>query len=186
MVKDDRSALNPFTGKKHFDMVDDDQFLQESYNEYYGMINQAQLLDNSQNGQTVINVAINLINAVNEYLAKIDRLDYVEDYYDWDVHLVAEDTVNAFCMPGGKIVMFSGILSFANTEEEIAFILGHEMAHALLDHSRTRISAQNAQNAITSAAWIGSFAMDLVGLGGLGSLTRAATNGVFNGFIKLL
>ena len=109
------------------------------------MINQAQLLDNSQNGQTVINVAINLINAVNEYLAKIDRLDYVEDYYDWDVHLVAEDTVNAFCMPGGKIVMFSGILSFANTEEEIAFILGHEMAHALLDHSRTRISAQNAQ-----------------------------------------
>lgn len=176
MVKDDRSALNPFTGKKHFDMVDDDQFLQESYNEYYGMINQAQLLDNSQNGQTVINVAINLINAVNEYLAKIDRLDYVEDCYDWDVHLVAEDTVNAFCMPGGKIVMFSGILSFANTEEKIAFILGHEMAHALLDHSRTRISAQNAQNAITSAAWIGSFAMDLVGLGGLGSLTRAATN----------
>lgn len=50
------------------------------------------------------------------------------------------------------------------------------MAHALLDHSRTRISAQNAQNAISSAAWIGSIAMDIVGLGGLGSLTRAATN----------
>lgn len=176
MVKDDRSAINPFTGKKHFDMVNDDKFLQDSYNEYYGMINQAQLLDNTQNGQIVINVAVKLINAVNDYLSKIGRLDYVEDYYDWDVHLVADNTVNAFCMPGGKIVMFSGILSVANTEEKIAFILGHEMAHALLDHSRTRISAQNAQNAISSAAWIGSFAMDLVGLGGLGSLTRAATN----------
>ncbi|MBO6123210.1 MAG: M48 family metalloprotease [Methanobrevibacter sp.] len=176
MAKDDRSALNPFTGKKHFDMVNDDKFLQDSYNEYYGMINQSQLLDNTQNGQIVINVAVRLINAVNEYLAKIGRLDYVEDYYDWDVHLVADNTVNAFCMPGGKIVVFSGILALANTEEKIAFILGHEMAHALLDHSRTRISAQNAQNAISSAAWIGSFAMDLVGLGGLGSLTRAATN----------
>lgn len=176
MAKNDRSAINPFTGKKHFDMVDDDKFLRDSYNEYYGMINQAQLLDNTQNGQIVINVAVRLINAVNEYLAKIGRMDYVEDYYDWDVHLVADNTVNAFCMPGGKIVMFSGILALANTEEKIAFILGHEMAHALLDHSRTRISAQNAQNAISSAAWIGSIAMDLVGLGALGSMTRAATN----------
>lgn len=176
MAKDDRSSINPFTGKSHFDMVNDDKFLQDSYNEYYGMINQAQLLDNTHDGQIVRNVALRLIQAVENHLSKIGRLDYVEDYYDWDFHLVADDTVNAFCMPGGKIVMFSGILSVANTEEKVAFILGHEMAHALLDHSRTRISAQNAQNAITSAAWIGSFAMDLVGLGGLGSLTRAATN----------
>jgi predicted Zn-dependent protease len=176
MAKDDRSSINPFTGKSHFDMVNDDRFLQESYNEYYAMINQAQLLDNTQDGQIVRNVAIKLIQAVEKYLSEIGRLDYVEDYYDWDFHLVADNTVNAFCMPGGKIVMFSGILSVANTEEKVAFILGHEMAHALLDHSRTRISAQNAQNAITSAAWIGSIAMDLVGLGGLGSLTRAATN----------
>ena len=176
MAKDDRSEVNPFTGKKHFDMVNDDKFLQQSYNEYYSMINQSQLLDNTNDGQIIINVAVRLINAVNEYLAKIGRLDYVEDYYDWDVHLVADNTVNAFCMPGGKIVMFSGILSVANTEEKVAFILGHEMAHALLDHSRTRASAQTAQNAITSAAWIGSIAMDLVGLGAIGSLTRAATN----------
>ena len=176
MAKNDRSAINPFTGKKHFDMVNDDKFLQDSYNEYYGMLNQSQVIDNTPDGRIVINVAVKLINAVNEYLSRIGRLDYVEDYYDWDVHLVADNTVNAFCMPGGKIVMFSGILQIANTEEKIAFILGHEMAHALLDHSRTRISAQNAQNAISSAAWIGSIAMDLVGLGGLGSLTRAATN----------
>ncbi len=176
MAKDDRSGVNPFTGKKHFDIVNDDKFLQQSYNEYYALINKAQLLDNTQNGQIVRNVAVNLINAVNNYLAKIGRLDYVEDYYDWDFHLVADNTVNAFCMPGGKIVMFSGILSVANTEERVAFILGHEMAHALLDHSRTRASAQSAQNAITSAAWVGSIAMDIMGLGGLGNLTRAATN----------
>ena len=154
MAKDDRSAINPLTGKSHFDIINDDKFLQDSYNEYYAMVNQSQLLDNTSQG----------------------RSDYTEDYYDWDFHLIADNAVNAFCMPGGKIVMFSGILSVADSEEKVAFILGHEMAHALLDHARTRISAQNAQNTITSAAWFGSFALDLVGLGGVGDLTRAATN----------
>lgn len=176
MAKNDRSGINPFTGKKHFDIVDDDKFLQQSYAEYYNVIKQSQLIDDTPQGQVVRNVAVNLINAVQGYLAKIGRLDYIENYYDWDFHLVASNTVNAFCMPGGKIVMFSGILSVANTEEKVAFILGHEMAHALLDHSRTRASAQNAHNAITSAAWVGSIAMDLFGLGALGNLTRAATN----------
>ncbi len=176
MAKDDRSNINPFTGKSHFDIVNDDKFLEQSYNEYYSMISKAQLLDNTPNGQIVRNVAIKLIQAVENYLAQIGRSDYTHEYYEWDFHLVADKTVNAFCMPGGKIVMFSGILSVANTEEKVAFILGHEMAHALLDHSRTRMSAQNAQNVITSAAWVGSFALDLMGLGGIGDLTRAATN----------
>ena len=176
MAKDDRSSINPFTGKSHFDIINDDKFLLDSYNEYYTMINQSQLLDNTPQGQLVRNVAIRLIRAVENYLAQIGRSDYTEDYYDWDFHLIADNTINAFCMPGGKIVMFSGILSVADSEEKVAFILGHEMAHALLDHARTRISAQNAQNTITSAAWFGSFALDLVGLGGVGNLTRAATN----------
>ncbi|WP_298523956.1 M48 family metallopeptidase [uncultured Methanobrevibacter sp.] len=176
MAKDDRSSINPFTGKSHFDIVNDDKFLEDSYNEYYSMINQAQLLDNTPSGQMVRSVAIRLIQAVENHLAQIGRSDYTKDYYDWDFHLVADDTVNAFCMPGGKIVMFSGILSVADSEEKVAFILGHEMAHALLDHSRTRVSAQNAHNAVTSAAWIGSFALDLVGLGEIGGLARAATN----------
>ncbi|WP_298519923.1 M48 family metallopeptidase [uncultured Methanobrevibacter sp.] len=176
MAKDDRSAVNPFTGKKHFDIIDDDKFLQDSYNEYYAMISKAQLLDDTPQGQIVRNVAIKLIQAVENYLAQIGRSDYTQDYYEWDFHLVADKMVNAFCMPGGKIVMFSGILSVADTEEKVAFILGHEMAHALLDHSRTRMSAQNAQNVITSAAWVGSFALDLLGMGGVGNLARAATN----------
>ena len=176
MAKDDRSAINPFTGKKHFDIVNDDKFLQESYKEYYALVNKSQLLDNTAQGQIVRNVAVKLIQAVENHLAQIGRSDYTEDYYDWDFHLIADNTVNAFCMPGGKIAMFSGILSVADTEEKVAFILGHEMAHALLDHSRTKISAQNAQNTLTSAAWLGSFALDLVGLGEIGSLTRAATN----------
>ena len=79
MAKDDRSSINPFTGKSHFDIVNDDNFLQSSYNEYYNMINQAQLLDNTPDGQIVRGVAIRLIQAVENYLSEIGRHDYVED-----------------------------------------------------------------------------------------------------------
>ena len=176
MAKDDRSAVNPFTGKKHHDNVNDDKFLAECYQEYYAIINKAQIADNTAEGQLIAHVANNLINAVENYLSSIGRLDYVEDYYDWEFHLIMEDTVNAFCIPGGKIVVFSGILSVARNEEELAFILGHEMAHALLDHTRTRLSAQNTKNTLTTVSWFGSFAFDLFGLGEIGNLTRAAVD----------
>ncbi|MBX7076254.1 MAG: M48 family metalloprotease [Methanobacteriaceae archaeon] len=176
MSKNDRSAINPFTGKKHFDIVDDDKFLNQSYNEYYNVINQAQLLDNTVAGQNVFNVAKNLITAVEDYLSQIGRSDYTENYYDWEFHLISSDTVNAFCMPGGKIVMYSGILSIADTEEKVAFILGHEMAHALLDHSRTQASRQTAETTITTAARVGGIALGLMGLGELGNLAYAAAN----------
>lgn len=178
MAKDDRSALNPFTGKEHYDKVDDDKFLEECYQEYYNILNRAQIVDNSREGQILARVATNLINAVENYLSSIGRLDYVEDYYDWEFHLILDNTVNAFCIPGGKIAVFTGILSVVNNEEELAFILGHEMAHALLDHTRTKVSAQNTQNTLATASWLGSFAFDLIGLGGVGNLTRAAVNTV--------
>ena len=176
MAKDQRSSLNPFTGKSHFDIVNDDKFLEDSYRQYYGMVQQAQVLDNAPEGQLVRAVAVRLIKAVEAYLTQIGRMDYIQDYYDWDVHLLADKTVNAFCMPGGKIVMFSGILSIANTEERIAFILGHEMAHALLDHSRTRASVESAKNTVATAGYLGSFILDVFGLGAIGDITRASIN----------
>lgn len=176
MRKDDRQGVNPFTGKKHYDTVDDDEFLEESYNYYYNEVNQYELLDNTPNGEMVFNIASRLINTVNNYLKNIGRYDYVEYYYDWEVHLVNSGTVNACCFPGGKIIVYAGILSLIEYEDELAFILAHEIAHALLDHSRTSASVNKTKNSISNATWIGSFALDMMGLGGAGDLTRAAVN----------
>lgn len=175
-MKDDRSGLNPFTGKEHLDIVNDDAFLANCSNEYYKIINQNQLLDDTPNGQLIINVTINLINAVEECLKKIGRYDYIEDYYDWDVHLVNNDTVNAMCMPGGKILVFSGILQIANSEETIAFILAHEMAHALLDHGRTETSADAIRGGLTAVGLIGGLGLSLLGMEELGGLALCTTN----------
>ncbi|WP_299521758.1 M48 family metallopeptidase [uncultured Methanobrevibacter sp.] len=176
MSKDDRSGLNPFTGKSHYDTVNDDKFLKECYDEYYKEMNKYQILDHTSQGQLILKVASNLINAVENYLSKIGRSDYTADYYDWEVHLVQENSVNAFCIPGGKIAVYSGILEIADTEETIAFILGHEMAHALLDHSRTESSVRKTKNTITTLSRIGSIGLMLLGEEELGLATNVVTN----------
>lgn len=176
MGKDSRSAVNPFTGKKHYDSVNDDKFLEECYNLYYNEINQYQLLDDTQLGQQVFNVTTRLVHTVEDYLQKINRYDYVADYYDWEVHLVNSDIANACCYPGGKIVVYAGILSYMESEDELAFVLAHEVSHALLDHSRTRQSVEQTKNSISSLSWMGTFALDLMGFGAAGDLARAAVN----------
>lgn len=176
MAKDDRSPLNPFTGKKHLDTINDDQFLAQCNAEYYSMLQKAQILDNTPQGQLVKSVAVRLINTVGDYLQKIGRYDYVQDYYEWEVHLVASDVANAFCMPGGKIVIYSGILSIASNEESLAFIMGHEMSHALLDHTRTKFSERQRKETLTNIARVGALGLSLFGLGEIGALAFDATN----------
>ncbi|WP_245634961.1 M48 family metalloprotease [Methanobrevibacter cuticularis] len=174
--KNDRSSINPFTGKKHFDILNDDKFLNQCYNEYYQITNQHELLDEHTDGKLVAKISLNLINAVENYLLEINRSDYTNNYYDWEFHLVSNDTPNAFCIPGGKILVYSGILSIANNEKSLAFILAHEMAHALLDHGRTQVSAQTAKNTATTTARLGSIGLDLLGFSEIASVVRTATN----------
>lgn len=186
MSKDDRSPINPFTGKKELDLLNDDEFLAECYNEYYSILNQNQLLDNTPQGQIINQIVSKLINSVNMYLSNIGRLDYVQDYYDWEVHLVANDTPNAFCMPGGKIVVLSGILPITNTESDLAFILGHEISHALLDHSRTQMSKEKRKTDLVNAGIGVGNLFSLFGFGELAQLTWATSEAAHYGTEALL
>ncbi len=170
-----KRKFNPFTGKKHHNRVNDDEFLQQSANEYYMVINQSQVLDDTEPGQVIFDVSKKLISAVESYLESIGRSDFTQNY-GWDFHLIANNNVNAFCMPGGKIVVFSGLFSAITTQEELAFILGHEMAHSLLDHSKTIASAQKSKNRLKTGARIGSIALGLAGYGEAAAAARIATN----------
>ena len=88
--------------------------------------------------------------------------------WSWEVNLIRSDQINAFCMPGGKIAVFTGIINQLQlTEDELAMVLGHEMAHALREHARERI----AKNAATSIG--ANIFTQVLGLGQLGQTLTA-------------
>lgn len=82
----------------------------------------------------------------------------------WEVNLIGSRQINAFCMPGGKIAFFTGILDQLKlTDDEVAMVMGHEMAHALREHARSRLAKSQATS-------IGlSLGAQLLGLGDLGN-----------------
>lgn len=85
--------------------------------------------------------------------------------WQWEINLIGSREVNAFCMPGGKIVFYTGILSRLElSEDETAMVMGHEMAHALREHARARLAKTQA------TSWGLSIGAQLLGLGNLGNL----------------
>jgi predicted Zn-dependent protease len=95
--------------------------------------------------------------------------------WQWEINLIASKDINAFCMPGGKIAFFSGILSTLRlTDDEVAIVMGHEIAHALREHGRERAAKSGLANAGAKIAGIGLSALFGIDPG----LTGAATGGV--------
>ena len=115
---------------------------------YQEILTQEQSLDpNSQVSQQVREVAQRLIAkvpAVEDALASEHNLQapHVERAFDWDVNVLQSDQVNAFCLPGGKIAVYTGLLPVAQNADAMAVVLGHEISHALLRHGAQRMTEQ--------------------------------------------
>jgi predicted Zn-dependent protease len=139
MVGCGTTSTVPITGRKQTLMVSDEQVLSLSNQEYQKYMSSVKPSVNATNTAMVKRVGQNLASAVVSYLNQ-NGLSNETQLYDWEFNLVQDSQVNAFCMPGGKIVVYEGLLPVTQDEASLAIVLGHEIAHAVARHSAERLS----------------------------------------------
>ena len=137
-------TTNPFTGKKTLALVPNSQILPMAFQQYEQFLSEHKVIKNTPNAQMVKNVGRKISIAAKRYLTANGYAGYLKDYR-WEYNLVEDPAVNAWCMPGGKIVFYTGILPITKGEAGIAAVMGHEVAHALANHGQQRMSAGQLQ-----------------------------------------
>jgi predicted Zn-dependent protease len=137
-------ATNPLTGKKTLNFVSNSELFPSSFQEYGTFLKSNKVISGTADAKKVETVGIKIKTAAERYLASLGQNDYLKDY-QWEYKLVDSKEVNAWCMPGGKIVVYSGILPITKNDAGLATVMGHEVSHALANHGAQRMSASQLQ-----------------------------------------
>ena len=152
----------PITGRKQNLLVTDEQVLSLSNKEHTSFMQSATLSSDATNTAMVKRVGQRLASAVQTYLTNNGMAAEVQNF-SWEFNLVKNNEANAFCMPGGKIVVYEGLLPYTKDEPSLAIVLGHEIAHAVAKHSAEQMSKQiknqygtQILGSVLSAAGVGS------------------------------
>ena len=139
-------TTNPFTGKKTMALVPDSEIFPMSFQQYSQFLSENKVITGTKDAMRVESVANKIKVASERWLTANGNIDYLKDY-KWEYKLVDSKEVNAWCMPGGKIVVYTGILPITKDDAGLAAVLGHEVAHALANHGQQRMSAGLIQQA---------------------------------------
>lgn len=152
----------PLTGRKHRISMTDGELLTLSQTQYSKFMASVKKSSDVKNTQMVARVGRKLANAVENYLRNNGYANEIQNF-QWEFNLVQDKQANAFCMPGGKIVVYEGLLPYTQNESSLAIVLGHEIAHAVAKHSAEQITKQ--QNQGIGTAIIGTVLNTAVGSG---------------------
>tara|TARA_R110000868_G_scaffold403764_1_gene681322 strand:+ start:624 stop:1433 length:810 start_codon:yes stop_codon:yes gene_type:complete len=136
--------VNPFTGKKMLNMYPNSQIFPTAFAQYDQFLTENKTVENTAEAKMITTVGQRIASAAERWLTANGYPGYLKDY-KWEYNLVQDETVNAWCMPGGKIVFYTGILPICQGETGVAVVMGHEVAHALADHGAQRMSASTFQ-----------------------------------------
>ena len=131
----------PITGRKQVLLVSDSEVLSSSLTQYSNYMKSTPASTNAKGKAMVTRVGKKIAAATEQYL-KANGLSAEVKNFSWEFNLVNDKQVNAFCMPGGKIVVYEGLLNIVSSDDELAVVIGHEVAHAVAKHSNERISQQ--------------------------------------------
>ena len=133
------------TGRKQLLLVSDSEVMSLSNQSFKQYMTTAKPSTDAMQTAMVARVGRRIANAVENYLRANGMSSELQNYA-WEFHLIQSKEANAFCMPGGKIVVYEGLLPYTQTEDALAIVLGHEVAHAVAKHSAERMSHQLLAN----------------------------------------
>ncbi|MCF8273322.1 MAG: M48 family metallopeptidase [Flavobacteriaceae bacterium] len=139
-------ATNPFTGKQTMALpgTENSSLFPTAFAQYNQFLSENKVIKGTADAAMVTKVGQKIAVAAERWLNANGHVGYLNDY-KWEYNLVDDKTVNAWCMPGGKIVVYTGILPISKSEAGLAAIMGHEVAHALANHGQQRMSASMLQ-----------------------------------------
>jgi predicted Zn-dependent protease len=129
----------PLTGRKQLSLIPNSELLPLSYNSYEEVLRENKLSKNTEQTALVKKVGSKIQKAVETYMAENKMSDQLKGY-SWEFNLLEGDAINAWCMPGGKVAFYEGIMPVCKDEAGVAVVMGHEIAHALGNHGRERMS----------------------------------------------
>lgn len=132
-------SKNAFTGRKSLNLIPIGTINQLSFSEYRSFINQNRTLQSGPEVDLVRRVGNDIKAATEVYYRSKGKASELRNFA-WEFNVVESPEVNAFCMPGGKVVFFTGILKVTQNEDALAAVMGHEIAHALAHHGNERMS----------------------------------------------
>ncbi|SKC60320.1 M48 family metallopeptidase [Ohtaekwangia koreensis] len=130
------------TGRSQLSLVSNAEIIPVANQQYDEVLKKGPLSNNAEQTQLVKRVGVRIQKAVEEYMAMNNASAELADF-KWEFNLIDDPkTVNAWCMPGGKVAFYTGIMPICKDETGVAVVMGHEVAHAIANHGRERMSQQ--------------------------------------------
>lgn len=153
-------ATNPLTGRQSLALVSNAQLFPQAFAQYDQVLDESQVDKTSADAKMIKNVGQRIKYAAEKFYAE-QGLSQSLQGYEWEFNLIKNNQLNAWCMPGGKVAFYSGILPVCKGETGVAVVMGHEVSHALAGHSAEQVSnamlaqgiAVSADAAITNTQW---------------------------------
>ncbi|MCC6721849.1 MAG: M48 family metallopeptidase [Bacteroidia bacterium] len=129
----------PITGRKQTNLLPETNLMSMALTNYNQILGSSKVISSGSNADLVKNVGNKLSNVVTNYMNSNGFSSRIKGY-NWQFNLIDDPTINAWCMPGGKVAFYSGILPICKDETGVAVVMGHEIAHAIARHGNERMS----------------------------------------------
>ncbi len=157
-------STNPLTGRQSLALVSNSALIPMALQQYNQVLNESAVVKNTSQSQMIKNVGMRLKSAAEKFYQN-HEIGYLLNDYQWEFNLIESDQLNAWCMPGGKVAFYTGILPVCKDETGVAVVMGHEISHALAGHGAERASqallaeygGQVAGASLSQTQWSGLF-----------------------------